>query len=241
MTRLSQSNYMTRRELAEMMLFFMCVLFTSLCIPSTYACITDTAQVFTAEQTQILTEFCNQIYEHTSIVFWVYTINDTIYDASNDTSNDTIDESHYNSQDIATSAVSFFDKHKLGDESTDSGFLVVLNPQKKQYYLLPGYGIDSHISAGMLGRFSRDVFEPAFDQGSYYLAVLHTMEFVVTVVDDSLLTPPRIWWWAIIVGICSVCLTAIVYIKYRVWIPLIILDIYTKRGGKSSGGGLGKQ
>jgi uncharacterized membrane protein YgcG len=208
---------MTRRELAEMMFFF-CAVFM---FPQVWGCVTDDAQLFTPDQVDVLGVVCHELYEQTSVVFWVYTLSD--------------------SADITMSARSFFESHQLGDEQTDSGFLLVIDSANQQYYFLPGYGIDRTLSAGMLGRFIRETFEPVFSEGSYYLGVLYTIDFLHTVVGDSVLTSARINWWIVIVVIASICLTLFVYIRFRIFLPLMLLDIWNKRGGKTSGGGLARR
>ncbi len=56
----------------------------------------------------------------------------------------------------------------IGQADKDNGVLILLAESERKIWVSPGYGVDSKLTAGVLGELTRNVIIPEFKAGSYY-------------------------------------------------------------------------
>ena len=66
--------------------------------------------------------------------------------------------------------------NKIGKKGNDNGILLYVAIDDKAYRWEVGYGVESTLSASLLGRISREVLVPNFKQGNYEKGILETVD-----------------------------------------------------------------
>ncbi|MGQ2982142.1 TPM domain-containing protein [Flavobacterium sp.] len=56
----------------------------------------------------------------------------------------------------------------IGQADKDNGILILLAKQERDIWISPGYGVDDRLTAGLLGKMTREVIIPEFKQGNFY-------------------------------------------------------------------------
>jgi len=86
--------------------------------------------------------------------------------------------------DIVDYSYELINDWKVGNEDGES-FLLLLAIEDEDYCLMPGYGLDSVFTGGVLNRIMDDYLEPDFAAGNYDAAVDKTFRRVFEIVADE--------------------------------------------------------
>lgn len=82
-------------------------------------------------------------------------------------------------------SLSIAEKNKIGKAGKDNGILLYVAIEDRAYRWEVGYGVESTLSAPLLGRVSRDYLLPDFKEGNYALGVLKATDAVGKILLNS--------------------------------------------------------
>lgn len=118
----------------------------------------------------------------------------------------------------------------IGQADTDNGVLILLAEKEREIWISPGYGVDSKLTAGVLGELTRNVIIPEFKSGSYYRGLDKGTSAIFEILNGTYEGERKSGQK---VGGGIVFLVIIVFI--------IIISILSRRGGGNSGGRGGRR
>ncbi len=82
-------------------------------------------------------------------------------------------------------SISIAEKNKIGKAGKDNGILLYVAIEDKAYRWEVGYGVESTLSAPLLGKISRDYLLPDFREGNYALGILKATDAVGKILLNS--------------------------------------------------------
>lgn len=69
---------------------------------------------------------------------------------------------------IASLATNWAQKWGIGDAEKDNGVFILLSTEDRKIHIVPGYGLESKLTAGLLGTITRKEMIPYFKEGDFY-------------------------------------------------------------------------
>jgi len=82
-------------------------------------------------------------------------------------------------------SLSIAEKNRIGKAGKDNGILLYVAIEDREYRWEVGYGVESTLSAPLLGRVSRDYLLPDFKEGNYALGILKATDAVGKILLNS--------------------------------------------------------
>lgn len=141
------------------------------------------------------------------------------------------------SEDIDSYALRLFDENKIGEKNSDTGLLIVINPENDDWIILVGYGLEGVLNDAKLASIGRAYLEPQINEGNYNDAIIDTFAILaVTIYDSKEFEKEKNFWrdnWKIILGVLILILILIIT-KGKI---LLMPNIRGGFGGGRTGGG----
>ncbi|WP_188620703.1 TPM domain-containing protein [Flavobacterium suaedae] len=76
-------------------------------------------------------------------------------------------------------------KWGIGQKGKDNGVLILLAEKEREIWISPGYGLDSKLTAGILGDLTRNVIIPEFKAGSYYNGLDKGTDVIIEIIRGT--------------------------------------------------------
>lgn len=73
-----------------------------------------------------------------------------------------------NNEDIGILAPRWAHEWGIGQKNEDNGVFILLAEKERKIWIVPGYGVEDRLTAGITGELTRNVIIPEFKAGSYY-------------------------------------------------------------------------
>lgn len=105
--------------------------------------------------------------------------------------------------------------NKLGDADSDNGLLVLIGLEVKEYRVEVGYGLEGVLNDAKIGRMSKDLLVPAFQEGAYGQGIALLVQAIGSEILPEGIPAPKQYEPTRSKGISSYFMFMIIFIIFR--------------------------